>query len=193
MEITSTLSGTHAAAALVLFISFVIPTPACADIYKWTDAEGRTFFSSAAPTPADKAKNVQLLVKENAHSATAPAQGHAATPTEQALLGRIESLERQLGTRSYPAPMSPPATPYGTYYAPPPPPASAGYYADRYDYSSYYPGYYHPVPLYASSIYYPARAIVRRPLFANGGSFHHGGSLNRGGSFHRGGGRGGRR
>lgn len=95
MKIISTQSGTHATAALVLFVSFVIPTPAGADIYKWTDAEGRTFFSNVVPTPTDKAKNVQLLVKENAHSATEPAQGHAATPTEQAWLGRIESLERQ--------------------------------------------------------------------------------------------------
>ena len=179
MKITSTLSGTHAAAALVLFISFVIPVTARADIYKWTDAEGRTFFSSVAPTPADKAKNVQLLVKENAPSAAAPAQGHAATPTERALLGRIESLERQLRTQSYPAPMAPPTTPYGTYYAPPPPPAPAGYYAGDYGYPPYYPNNYYPAHYHASPIY-PVRAFVSRPVFA----------ASRGGSFHRGGGGG---
>ena len=58
MKITSTLSGTHAAAALVLFISFVIPTPACADIYKWTDAEGRTFFALSAGVGATLEKKV---------------------------------------------------------------------------------------------------------------------------------------
>lgn len=182
MKITSTLSGNPAAAALVLFVSFVIPATARADMYKWTDAEGRTFFSNVAPAPSDKAKNVQLLVKENAPSATAPAQGHAATPTEQALLGRIESLERQLRMQSSPAPMAPPATPYGTYYAPPPPPASAGYYAEDYNYPPYYPNYYYPAPYYASPIY-PVRAFVSRPVFAG----------SRGGSFHRGAAPGGRR
>jgi len=187
LKITSTLSDPPAAAALVLCFALVLPATARADIYKWTDEQGRTYLSNVPPAPSDKAKNVQLLVKENGPAA-APAQARAATPTEQALLGRIESLERQLQSQPAPAPMAPPAMPYGSYYAPPPPPATssnyagnyAGYYAGGYDYPAYYPPYYptyyYPAPYYGSTIY-PVRSFVSRPVFSGsrGGSFHHAG------------------
>lgn len=185
MKILSTLSDAPAAAALVLAFSLVLslalPATARADIYKWNDEQGRTYLSNVPPAPSDKAKNVQLLVKENGPAA-APAQARATTPTEQALLGRIESLERQLQAQPYPVPMAPPAMPYGGYSAPPVPPAAygnyAGYSAGAYDYPSYYPpyypNYYYPAAYYGSSIY-PVRGFVSRPVFAGsrGGSFHH--------------------
>jgi hypothetical protein len=161
-------------ALLLALISLVVPATAWSDIYKWTDEQGKTNFSNVPPTKPGKVKSVEIVLKE----------ARPTPPTEQALLARIESLERQLQVRQYTtqAPAVPPPTPYGGYYPPtPPPPPPPNYYDSGYGssyYPSYYPSYYTPSYSYAA---YPARAFIGRPVFAapRGGSF-------RGGGGHRG-------
>ena len=172
-------------AVLPAFISLVIPATAWGDIYKWTDEQGRINISNIPPTKSGKVKNVEIVLKE-ARPTSIPE--HMATPTEQALLARIESLERQLRAQQYAAqaPAVPPPMPYGSYYPstsppPPPPPPPPNYYDSGYgssgyysNYPSYYPSYYYPSYSYAV---YPARTFIGRPVFAapRGGSFHGGG------------------
>lgn len=187
MAIASHISGTSKAAVVLthfhspfwLFallpalILLVTPAIAWGDIYKWTDEQGQTNFSNVPPTKSGKVKNVEIVLKE----------ARPTSPTEQALLARIESLERQLQVRQYTpqAPAVPPPMPYGGYYPPtPPPPPPPSYYDSGYGssyYPSYYPSYYYPVmPSYSYAVY-PARAFIGRPVFAapRGGSFHGGG------------------
>ena len=166
-------------------LSLAVPATAWADIYKWTDENGTTHFSNTRPDRSAKTKEVEVVIRE-AKPASSP--DRPATRTEQVLLARVESLERQLDARQYAAqaPQAPPPATYSGYYPPAPPPSS--YYTGGYDWtdSGYYPAYYYP---FASSyVVYPRRAFVRRPVFVapHAGSFRgHGG--------HAGGGRGGRR
>ena len=165
---------------LPALISLCVSAAAWGDIYKWTDERGRTVLSNIPPTPADKARNVELVKKEN-KPALAPAAAHVATPTEQALLARIESLERQLqAVRSAPQAVTPPPMPYAGTYAPPPPPP--GYYGGAYP--TAYPGTYYPYPPVPAYPYvvYPVRTFISQPVFVTSGR-----------SFHRGGGHRGRR
>ena len=180
-----------------VLLSLPVPGIAWAGIYKWTDENGTTHFSNIRPDKSAKARNVEVVAQEPKPSSI---PDHAATRTEQALLARIESLERQLDARQYAAqapqgpppaaysyPPTPPPAAYSGYYPPVSPPSS--YYPGGYDWASsgYYPAYYYP---FASSyVVYPRRAFAGRPAFVapHGGSFHGHGS--RGG----GGGRGGRR
>lgn len=173
-------------AVLPALTSLAIPASAWGDIYKWTDEQGRTNISNIPPTKSGKVKIVETVLKETRPGSIPE---HAATPTEQALLARIETLERQLQAPQYApqAPAVPPPAPYGSYYPstpslPPPPP---NYYDSGYA-SSYYPGYYpsynYPVvyyrvmPSYPYRVY-PARPFLTRPVFVapGGGSFHGGG------------------
>ena len=198
LVIASHMSGTSKTAAifsqslfwslalLPALVSLAVPATAWGDIYKWTDEKGGANFSNIPP-PAGKAKNVEIVLKETKPTSI---PNHVATPTEQALLARIESLERQLRAQQYAAqpPAVPPPTPYARYYPPtplPPPPPS---YYDGGSYSSYpgyYPSYYYPVAF--SHVVYPARTFVSRPTFAPSR-----GGFSRGGGGH-GGGHGGRR
>ncbi|HZM43186.1 MAG TPA: DUF4124 domain-containing protein [Burkholderiales bacterium] len=170
---------------LSVLLSLALPAAAWADIYKWTDENGGTHFSNVRPDKSAKAKDIEVVIRE---AKPASSQDSPATRTEQALLARVESLERQLEARQYAAqaPEAPPPVAYSGYYPPAPPPSS--YYTGGYDwtYPGYYPAYYYP---FASSyVVYPRRAFVRRPVVVapHGRSFHgHGG--------HVGGGRGGRR
>jgi hypothetical protein len=162
-------------ALMPALISLAVPATARADIYKWTDAQGRTNFSNIPPAETGKAKNVEIVLKETRPTPIAP---HVATPTEQALLARIESLERELRSRQYAAqaPAAPPSMPYGSYYPPaPPPPPAASYYGGGYpSYPSYYPSYYYPVA--TSYVVYPARAYYPSPAYVvPRGGFSHGG------------------
>lgn len=206
MVIASRRSGTSKAAAVIargLFglstafsalMLLAMPATAWGDIYKWTDEQGRINISNVPPPTSGKAKDVALLVKE-ARPTSIPQ--HAATPTEQALIARIDSLERQLQAQQYAAqaPAAPPPAPYGNYYpqTPAPPPPQTSYYESGYGrgyyssyYPSYYPAYYYPVA--SSYVVYPARTFVRGPGFG----VPHGG-VSRGGFSHGGGGHRGRR
>ena len=191
-------------------ISLVVPANARGDIYKWTDEQGGTYYSDLPPPASGEAKNVEVVVKE-----TKP------TAREQALLARIENLERLQQARQYAAP-----APYDNYTtpAPPPPPVpnyyDAGYVSGTYSgyYPGYYPNYYYPVVPAYSYVVYPRRTVISRPLYAapRGGSIHGstsfragtpshvggshggvpfraGGAVHGGGSMHGGGGHGGRR
>lgn len=194
LVITSHLSGTSKVALvfanfrgpfcffalLPAIISLVIPATAWGDIFKWTDEQGRTNFSNVLPTKPGKAKNVEIVLKE-ARPTSIPE--HVATPMEQALLVRIESLERQLQTRQYtaPTPAVPPPTPYGSYYPPTPPPPPPNYYNSGYSSSDpdFYTSYYYPVV--SSYVVRPARTYFTRPVFAAPrGGFSHGGGGHRG-------------
>jgi len=168
--------------ALAAVISLAIPATAWGDIFKWTDAQGRTNFSNVPPTDSGKAKNVEIVLKETRPTSI---QQHVATPTEQALLARIESLERELRNRQYAtqAPPVPPPAPYGGYYppTPTPPPPSTSYYGSGYaSYPGYYPTYYYSIA--TSYAVYPARAYYPPPAYV----------APRGGFSHAGGGHGGR-
>jgi len=173
-------------ALLTASVLLAIPATALGDIYKWTDEQGRVNISNIPPPDTGKAKDVELVLKE---PKTAAVKQHLATPTEQALLARIESLERQLQSRQY-ATQAPPAPPsYESYYPPAPPPPSyyAGPYPSYYPnyYPSYYAGYYpaYSYPIVSSYVAYPARIHMTRPLFV----------APRGGFSHAGGGHGGHR
>jgi hypothetical protein len=169
---------------LLIMTSLAVPAAAWGDIYKWTDERGRTVLSNVPPPASGKPRNLALLVKEARPAPAVPA--HVATPTEQALLARIETLERQLQARQYAAqaPAVPPPASYGGYYPPMPPPPTvpaAGYYSSgyysSYDTGYYYPSYYYPVvPAYSYAVY-PVRPFVGRPLVVapHGGAFHGGG------------------
>ena len=170
-------------ALFAALISLVVPATALGDIYKWVDEQGRISYSDVPPPTSGKAMNVEVVRKDP-----------KLTPSEQALLARIQSLERQVEAQRYvaQAPAVPPPTPYPSYYPPAPPPPSpppnyydSGYYGSYPSYPTYYPAYSYPVV--ASYVAYPARAFINRPGFApSHGGFSHG----RGG---HGGGHGGRR
>lgn len=101
-------------------ISLVIPATAWGDIYKWTDEQGRTYYSDSLPPAPGNAKNVVVVEKE-----VKP------TPTEQALLARIEALEREQQALQDAAqtPAIPLPTPDTNYYPPTPPsPPTPSYY-----------------------------------------------------------------
>ena len=175
-------------AILLALVSLAVPASAWGDIYKWTDEKGVTYISNSPPPKAGKTKNVEIVLKETKPT---PIPNHVATPTEQALLARIERLERQLRAQQYAAqpPAASPPTPDTNYYAPAPlPPPPPSYYGDGSygNYPSYYPGYYYPV----ASLYviYPARTFISRPAFA-----HSRGGFSRGSGGHGGGRHGGRR
>ena len=175
-----------------------LPSMTVADIYSWTDESGRTVLSNLPPAPAAPKSNVKLLVKTSPRvGATAPGVSapHAATPTEQLLLGKIESLERELqAQRAAPVPPPlpvPPPVDYNAYTAPPPPaPAPATYYAPDYYAPTYYPSYYYPtVPAYSYYVYpqrnsiYPQRRIIATPVYqghTHAHSYAHPGSGYRG-------------
>ena len=211
MIITSHMSATSKAAPMLsrnllwLFaflpalILLVISANAWGDIYKWTDEQGRIYYSDSPPPASGKAKNVVVVEKE-----VRP------TPTEQALLARIKALERQQQAPQYAAqpPAVPPPTPYGGYYPPaPPPPPPPSYYDSGYDSGYYSSGYYPSYPIYyypvtSSYAVYPARAYRTPPAFAaqhggfsRGGAGHVGGGVRGGGGGrgHSGGGGGGHR
>jgi hypothetical protein len=155
---------------LPVVLWFLVSASAWGDIYKWTDTQGNTVISNILPVNPKQAANVEKVLKEPNPVPQSPAgaANRVATPTEQMLLDRIDSLERRLQAKSY---TSPPQvtypSDYGSYYLPPPPPAS------DYNYG------YSPMPLYSYPVY-PVRTFVTRPAFA-----HAQGRSFRGAAIHR--------
>ena len=133
---------------------------ACADLYKWLDERGNLVISNARPADPEKARNFEVVLREsNAGGATAQLRKERPTRTEQALLDRIDKLERQLAAQQYGQGV-PPAGYYGSYDPAPPPPPPVDYYG------SHYPGtYYSSVRAYPYVVY-PARIFVSRPRIA---------------------------
>ena len=164
-------------ALLPAFISLFVPATVWGDIYKWTDEKGITNYSDSPPPTSGKVKDVEVVRKDI-----------KTTPTEQAMLARIQSLERQLHAPQYAAqtPAARPPMPYGGYSPPMPPPSD--YYDSGYDssyypdtYSNYYPAYYYPVVPAYSYMVLPRRKFFSRPAsvvprsgFVHAGSGHRG-------------------
>jgi hypothetical protein len=153
-------------------LALLISPNASGDIYQWTDEQGGTVISNVLPDSPKQAKNIERVVKETPPAARA---ARTVTATEQALLDRIESLERRLQARQYPPPAPADYAADRGYYPPPPPPPS-GYYGNYAP--TYYPSYHYPLvmaaPMYPYVVY--PRTIVARPaaVGAHRGSFHGG-------------------
>ena len=128
---------------LTAFVLILAPAGALADVYKWTDERGVVVLSSVPPEDTSVAKNVEVVAKEKWATTKKTAAVEYQTPTsEEVLLDRIESLERQLRAQqqySREAAVAPITYPQGYYTTPPPPPVS--YYPDPY-YPPYSPGVY---------------------------------------------------
>jgi hypothetical protein len=161
--------------ALPALVSLFAPVTAWCDIYKWTDAEGKIVISDTPPSEPNKVRNFTLVLKEKERAVQTPAPPaqRVATRTEQVLLDRVESLERQLKAQQSPPPAqpAPPAADYQVNSSAPPPPPSDYY-------SSYDAGYYYVrPPLYPYVVY---RAVSRpRPVHhTHSGAFRGGGSVH---------------
>lgn len=154
-------------ALLPALVALLAPATVWGDIYKWIDERGNTVLSNVKPVDPDAVRNFQLAAKETRTAAQAPAPAQQARPaevvkpTEQLLLEKIESLERQVQAQQYAAQAQ--AVPqvinyYNTTPAPPPPPS-------YYD-AGFPPGYYYPPPpsysyiVPAIPIVFPRKAIV---------------------------------
>jgi hypothetical protein len=137
----------------VALLSLLAPAAAAsADIYIWTDERGTTVISDKRPADARTLKNFEVVVNDSDRPARKGAGPREATRTEQALLDRIDNLERQLRTQSYSAPPAPaPAVVYST--APPAPAYDPSYSP----FLNNYPSYYSPF-----SYFVPGAVVVRR-------------------------------
>src|SRR5512140_2158795 len=87
-------------ALLPLLAAVLAPASARADLYQWTDEEGRTVISDRLPVDPGSVSGVKLLAR--ARMAVAPLPAAAAPPApaadakQQELEARIAELERQL-------------------------------------------------------------------------------------------------
>jgi hypothetical protein len=122
--------------ALVCLLSLLGSTAANADIYKWTDENGKTVISNSRPESGQKVKNLEVTVRET-KSPVVP------QTTQQMLLDKLDNLERQLAAQQQTQALPPP--PY--YSASPPPPPPNYYYPDS------YAGYYPSVAAYPYGFY----------------------------------------
>lgn len=140
-----------------------------------------TVISNVMPSDPKKARDFEVVLRESprAGQKAPPAYRREATPTEQALLNRIETLEREFQNQQYPQypqTVISSAPQYQGYYAPPsnavvaayPYPDSYSYYPDGY-FSTYYPSYVFPYP------YYPYYSSVGRTVVAHRFAHAHGG------------------
>jgi hypothetical protein len=137
----------HGGAMAALATGMLLPGTALADIYKWADARGVIVLSNVPPDDPRQVTNLEVMAKETQRTYRTPAVAprHEATPGEQMILDRLESLERQVREQQQmatPAPAPPSALPAysGAYYATPAlPPPSYATYPPYYDgYSPYY-------------------------------------------------------
>jgi hypothetical protein len=200
---------------LAIFVLALASQAAFADVYRWTDANGTTVFSSTPPEEGSGARNVVIVAKERVRVIRGTKETvESYTPSnQQILVSRVESLERQVQAQQYAQAAIPQyQAAYSTgYYSTP---APSYYYTDPYDgyYDGYYGGYYDPYysPYYGGYYsypyaFYPSGSVFVRPRafvghrtsvrpFVHGsfghGSFGHGGShgVARGGGAVRGGG-----
>jgi hypothetical protein len=127
---------------------------ASADIYIWTDERGTTVISDKRPADPRTLKNFEVVVNDSDRPARKGSGPREATRTEQALLDRIDNLERQLRTPSYSAPPAPSPAPAVVYSTSPPAPAYDPYYSP---FLNNYPSYYSPF-----SYVVPGAVVVRR-------------------------------
>ena len=164
-----------AAASVLVFAG--VPTVALGEVYKWLDERGKTVFSDVPPAKVDPAQKLELVAKDSRLSTYPPVPGP--TPTERALLSRIEKLERQLQARQTTAASAVYTLPgpYGNAYPTTPSIVPSDYYAD-------YPRTYaYPVSR-PRVVVYPVATYVSRPVVVAPRVVEH----PRGGGHHRAGG-----
>lgn len=156
-------SGFALFALLSLIAAALAPASARADLYQWTDEEGRTVISDMLPVDPGKVRGMKLLARTS--KAAAPALATTSPPAADAkqreLEARIAELERQLQEQQSAPPPPAQASDGGGYYPAPPAPEPSNYVTE------YQPVYY-PVPYYVSPPAYsvivaPARPRLHRP------------------------------
>ncbi|MBI2960730.1 MAG: DUF4124 domain-containing protein [Betaproteobacteria bacterium] len=157
----------RALALIPVFLALIAPASVRGDIYKWTDERGNTVVSNVRPVNPDRAREMELLVKEAKPSAQAPAPVSQPRPAEQALQARIDDLERQvqaqqdaLEAQAVAQQAIAQASDSSAYYPTPPPPAPA--YTSSFD-----AGYTNPWPPAYSTIVVPAPVFVATPVFVH--------------------------
>jgi hypothetical protein len=144
------------------FVLIVASASAFADVYRWTDTNGVTVFSSFPPEEGSGARNVVVVAKEKPRviRGTRESVEDYASAKQQILANRIDSLERQVQAQQYAqASMAQyqAAYPSGYYTTPEPSYYSEPYY-DPYNYPYY--GYY---PYSYPYTYYPPVTVFVRP------------------------------
>ena len=150
-------------ALLPLLAAVLAPASARADLYQWTDEEGRTVISDMLPVDPGKVSGVKLLARASKAAAARPAtlSPPAADAKQQALEARIAELERQLQERQSASP-PPVQASDGEGYCPAPPAPEPGNYVTEYK-TVYYPVPYYVSPPAYSVIVVPARPSLHRP------------------------------
>lgn len=163
------------------------PVPAAGDIYKWTDAQGRTVVSDVPPMDPARVSGMKLLASgsraaQPAQAADAPretqmeaeaaadARAAEAARRQEELETRIAELERQLqAQQAEPQPPPAPIDEPGAYYPAPPAPEAVQYGGPVAVYSqTYYSTVYVPPPAFAVVVARPwpvprASLPTRRP------------------------------
>src|SRR5689334_22272607 len=145
--------------ALACLLSLAGATAAYADIYKWTDENGKTVISNSRPEAGQKVKNLEVTVRET-KSPVVP------QTTQQMLLDKLDNLERQLAAQQQAQALPPP--PY--YSASPPPPPPNYYYPDAY--AGYYPSVAaYPYGYYGGAPFFTGRRFGGPHVAFHGGQF----------------------
>lgn len=156
-------SGFPLLALLPLIAAALVPASARADLYQWTDEEGRTVISDMLPVDPGKVSGMKLLARASKAVAAQPAtiSPPAADAKQQELEARVAELERQLQEQQSAPPPPAQASDGGGYYPAPPAPEPSNYVTE-------YKTVYYPVPYYVSPPVYsvivaPARPALYRP------------------------------
>ena len=100
-----------ALALLPVLAAALAPASANADLYQWTDEQGRTVISDMLPVDPGKVSGMKLLARTGKRAAQTPAANPISTVSrkERELEARIAELERQLQEQqSAPQPQSVP-------------------------------------------------------------------------------------
>ena len=147
-------SGFALFALLSLIAAALASAGARADLYQWTDEEGRTVISDMLPVDPGKVSGVKLLARTSKAALAQPAtmSPPAVDAKQHELEARIAELERQLQEQqSAPPPVQ--ASDGGGYYPAPPAPEPSNYVTE-------YKTVYYPVPYYVSP---PAYSVIVAP------------------------------
>src|SRR5882762_11967568 len=82
--------------SLVVILLAATGGPACAQIYKWVDAAGKTHYSDTAPMDGKKPGTVADRISVYAPDPTLLARAAATPGPDPVLSNRLDGLERQL-------------------------------------------------------------------------------------------------
>ena len=154
-------SGFPLLALLPLIAAALVPANARADLYQWTDEDGRTVISDMLPVDPGRVSGMKLLARTSKAAAAQPAtiSTPAVDAKQQELEARVAELERQLQEQQSAPPPPVQASDSGGYYPTPPAPEPSSY-APQYE-PVYYPvPYYVGTPVY--SVIVPAKPKIGR-------------------------------